>query len=223
MDKRFFLFFGVPLLCLVAPMCGLLIPYTATRDANRVERLTPAPVSILVDGEPGREVLVEGRVSSRNPARYGSYVAYIREEREINTNDEGTTTTGSWRVVERVTPPLLLELSDGLVQIENSGYDLRGGKTVEKKSLWEQEIRYSGIEAGDHVIAVGVLFAADEPPQISAEYVYRGTQAQYVSGQRTMVVIGIVAGIVFAVAGIILILWGLVSWLRPRWRWPIIR
>jgi hypothetical protein len=224
MGKRFLFFlFGFFLLCLAAPMCGLLIPYTATRDANRVERLTPVPASVLVDGEPGREVLVEGRVSSQNPARYDSFVAYVREEREVDTNDEGTPEPGNWKVVERVTPPLLLELADGLVQIENSSYNLQGGRTVERRSFWDQEIRYRGIEAGDHVIVVGTLFSTAERPQISAEFIYRGTQAQYISGQRSMAVIGLVGGIVSAVVGGILILWGLASRLFSLRPWPLIR
>jgi hypothetical protein len=126
-------------------------------------------------------------------------------------------------VVERVTPPLLLELADGLVQIENSSYNLQGGRTVERQSFWDQEIRYRGIEAGDHVIAVGTLFSTAEPPQVSAEFIYRGTRAQYISGQRSMAVIGLVGGIVSAVVGGVLILWGLASRLFSLRPWPLIR
>jgi hypothetical protein len=224
-NKRPFLFFfGFFFLCLAAPMCGLLIPYTANSSANRVERLTPLPVAILEDSERGREVLVEGRVSSRNPAQYESFVAYVREEREVETNDEGTPTAGSWEETRRVTPPLLLELSDGLVQIGNNDYNLGNARTVERRSFLEdREIRYKGFEAHDQVIAVGSLFSTAEQPQINAEFIHRGTQASYVASNRQAATMGCVGGVVSAVVGGGLVLWGLATRLFPRRPWRFIR
>src|SRR5688500_14970651 len=45
----------------------------------RVERLAPISAARLVDTAPGQEVLVEGRVSPRNPALHREFVAYVRE------------------------------------------------------------------------------------------------------------------------------------------------
>lgn len=223
MDRRFLLLFGFVLLCLCAPLCGLLLPIYSTGAANRAERLTPVPAAVLEDSQPGQEVMVEGRVSSLNPAQYGPFVAYVREERQVNV-DKGTPVAGSWKEVERVTPPLLLELPDGPVQIENRSYNLVGARTVEKpgSGLYRYtDSRYSGIEAGDHVMAIGSVVAAAERPQIYAEFVYRGSRAQYIGGQRSAVLFGIVGGIVLAVAGGALVAWGLAGGLVPRWPWPI--
>jgi hypothetical protein len=223
-ERKFLPILGVFFVC-GSLLCGSLTWYSSNRAASRVERLTPVPVGVLEDSQPGLEVLVEGRVSSRNPVQYWphGFVAYIREGREIYTNDKGTRTTGSWTVRERVTPPLLLELPDGLVQIGNSSYNLGNATTIEEQPSFgrESDIRYRGLKASDHVIAVGALFSTDARPQIDAEFIALGTQAEYIAGQRTGGVIICVFSVVVAIVGGVLIFWGLVGGLRPRWPWFI--
>jgi hypothetical protein len=204
-----------------ALVCGLVTWYSSIRAANRVKGLTPITVAALTDSQPGRQVLVEGHVSSRNPVQseFLGFVAYIREKREIHTDDEGTPSPGSWSVSGRVTPPLLLELSDGLVQVENDDYDLENGTTIEEEPFSFDEYsdtRYQGIEIGDAVIAVGVVGADAEPPQIKADFIARGTQASYVASQRSAGVIFFVISVVVAVVGGIFIMWDRVSGLLPR-------
>jgi hypothetical protein len=204
-----------------ALVCGLVTWYSSIRAANRVKGLTPITVAALTDSQPGRQVLVEGHVSSRNPVQseFLGFVAYIREEREIHTDDEGTPSPGSWSVSGRVTPPLLLELSDGLVQVENDDYDLENGRTIEEEPFSFDEYsdtRYQGIEIGDAVIAVGVVGADAEPPQIKADFIALGTQASYVASQRSAGVIFFVISVVVAVVGGIFIMWDRVSGLLPR-------
>jgi len=206
-----------------ALLCGLLTWYSSTRAANRVKGLTPITVATLTDSQPGRQVLVEGHVSSRNPVQseFLGFVAYIREEREIHTDDEGTPSPGSWSVSGRVTPPLLLELSDGLVQVENDDYDLENGTTIEEEpSSFDRysDTRYKGIGIGDAVIAVGVVGVDAEPPQIKADFIARGTQASYVASQRSAGVIFFVISVVVAVVGGVFIMWDRVSGYLPRWR-----
>jgi hypothetical protein len=217
MSKRKFIPIVGVLFVFGALLCGLLALYSSTRAANRVEKLTPIPATILEDSEPGREVLVEGRISDRNPVISHSFVAYIREEREIETDDEGTPEPGSWYETSRITPPLLLELSDGPVQIENSNYDLRNGRTVEEKSSGRySHTRYKGIESGGQIIAVGVVVEGAEYPQINAEFVAPGTRESYVSGQRIGGIIFCLFSVVVAAVGGILILWDQVIGLLPR-------
>lgn len=228
MSKRKYLpIFGVLFVC-GALLCGLVTWYSSTRAANRVKGLTlVTTVAALGDGQPGREVLVEGHVSSRNPVQPLSpgFVAYIREEREISIKDDGTRTPGSWSVRRQVTPPLLLELSDGLVQVENDDYDLENGRTIEEEpSSFDRysDTRYKGIEIGDAIIAVGVVVEDTERPQIKADFIARGTQASYVAGQRSAGVIFFVISIVVAAVGGIFIMWDRVSGLLPRQRQPSI-
>jgi len=229
MSKRKYLpIFGV-LFVGGALVCGLVTWYSSIRAANRVKGLTPITVAALTDSQPGRQVLVEGHVSSRNPVQseFLGFVAYIREEREIHTDDEGTPSPGSWSVSARVTPPLLLELSDGLVQVENDDYDLENGTTIEEEpSSFDRysDTRYKGIEIGDAVIAVGVVGVEAEPPQIKADFIARGTQASYVASQRSAGVIFFVISVVVAVVGGIFIMWDRVSGLLPRrHQWSVLR
>ncbi|MFB0537176.1 MAG: hypothetical protein ACETWR_19620 [Anaerolineae bacterium] len=222
-NRKYLPIFGV-LFVGGALLCGLLTWYSSSRAANRVKEFTPVTtVAALGDGQPGREILVEGHVSSRNPVQPLSpgFVAYIREEREIDTDDEGTPTPGSWSVSSRVTPPLLLELSDGLVQVENDDYDLENGTTIEEEpSSFDRysDTRYKGIEIGDSVMAVGVVVEDTESPQIRADFIARGIQESYVASQRSAGVIFFVISIVVAVVGSIFIMWDRVSGLLPRRR-----
>lgn len=172
-----FLFVGGALLC------GVVGLFASGQAGRRVERLTPSTAIRLEDTQPGAEVLVEGRISSRNAVQASSFVAYVREERRVE--DDGD--TGSWAVRERVTPPLILELPDGWVQIENDDYDLVDAKTVEERyDLSEPStLRYQGLERGDSVIAVGVLVAHREHPGIEADFVARGTRERYIARRRT--------------------------------------
>jgi hypothetical protein len=211
-----------------ALLCGLVALYSSQRAANRVKGLTPVTVAVLEDSQPGHKVLIEGHISGRNPVQPLSpgFVAYIREEREIHTDDEGTPEPGSWSERGRVTPPLLLELSGGLVQIENDDYDLENGRTVEDEpSFFDRysDTRYKGVEIGDPVIAVGVVGAAAEPPQIKADFIARGTQTGYIASQRSAGVIFLVMSVVVAAVGGIFIMWDRVTGLLPKRQRSILR
>ncbi|MGC9399614.1 MAG: hypothetical protein ACP5HM_10825 [Anaerolineae bacterium] len=165
-----------------ALLCGMVGLFASGQAGRRVQQLTPAPIAQLEAMQPGAEVLVEGRISSENTVQASEFVAYVREERRVD--EEGD--TGSWSVRERVTPPLLLELRGGWVQIENSDYDLVDAKTVEKRDDPDEPstTRYKGLERGDSVIAVGVLVAQREYPNIEADFVARGTRESYIARRR---------------------------------------
>lgn len=194
-----------------ALLCGLLTWCSTIRTANRVEGFTPITrMSLLGDMTPGKQVLVEGQISQRNPIKLQDhgFVAYLREGRAI-VDSKGTPSAGNWSVSERVTPPLLIELSGGLAAITNDDYDLENGKTIEAKpSAFEKysDTRYSGVERGDSVIAVGVVTAHGAQPTIKADFVARGTQANYAASQRNAGVIFFVISVVVAVVGGIFIM-----------------
>ena len=207
-----------------ALLCGLVALYSSLKAAGRVRGLTPVPAVVLEDTRLGEEVLIEARVSSRNPVRHRPYegeqgdslgfVAYIRERRVVDDDDD----TGSWSVSGRVTPPLLLELSDGLVQIENDDYELQDAHVVEEKRGFGEPstTRYKGLAVGDPVVAVGVLTSRAEIPQIEADFVARGTRESYIARRRSGGVIFCIGSVVVAALGGLILMWdrvrGLFSW-----------
>jgi hypothetical protein len=215
--------FGLLFVC-GALLCGLVALYSSIRAANRVGGLTPVTVAVLQDRPLGEEVLVEGRVSSRNPVRSEStgFVAYVREWREITYDDEGRPDPGNWSVSERVTPPLLLELSDALLQIENDDYDIEDALVVDEREPGEGPDEFStrikGITSGDDVIAVGVVSARVERPQITADFIARGTRASYVARRRWGGAIFCAGSILVCALGATVLFWDRVGRLLSRLR-----
>lgn len=194
-----------------ALLCGLLTWCSAGRTANRVEGLAPVSrISDLGAISTGKPVLIEGRLSERNPIRLEDhgFVAYIREGRAI-VDAKGTPSPGNWSVRERVTPPLLIELSGGLAAITNDDYDLENGKTIEAKpSAFERygDTRYSGVARGDAVFAVGSVTARGAQPAIRADLIAVGTAASYAASQRSAGIIFLAVSVLVAVVGGVLIL-----------------
>ncbi len=213
------------LFTVVGLVFGVVAPRATGQEITRVERLPPFAVGDLREQPVGAEVLVEGRVSDRMPAAFRSYVAYAREEYR---GRERTGNRGQrWVEDERVTPPLVVELSSGQVQIANDDYHF-GNTPVswqESKVLtWNSAInegtkRYRGLERGGDVVVIGTL-VGDDSGAIAAEVVASGTRADYIAAARRSATIftalggalGLVGGLILAGTG-----WWLVR-LRGRGR-----
>ncbi|RPI51035.1 MAG: hypothetical protein EHM56_10040, partial [Chloroflexi bacterium] len=94
-------------------LCGAAALIVSWRTAGRVERLAshPASAASLRLAEPGTKVLLEARLDDDNRVLLHKYefVAYLRERRPT-WDDDGTEEAGDWSLVERATPPLLLQL-----------------------------------------------------------------------------------------------------------------
>ncbi|MGC9357871.1 MAG: hypothetical protein ACP5GX_08395 [Anaerolineae bacterium] len=200
-----------------ALLCGVVGLFASSRAGRRVDNLKPATVTLLEATQPGEEVLVEG-VVLRGSGSVGDrpqpgedrvqpegFVAYVREGRTVYEDGD----TSSWSVEERVTPPLLLELSDGWVQVQNDDYDIVDGHTVEIQYEFDEpsDTRYEGLKAGDSVIAVGVLAPRVEYPQLEADFVALGTRESYVARRRTGGRIFCAASIIVAIVGGVILLW----------------
>ena len=205
--RLIFSIIGIPLL-IAGVLVTWFVPRSISRDIARIEALTPVRATVLSDSRPGREALVEGWISDRNPAQLETYVAYIVEE--LETDSEGDE---SWEYQTSVTPPLLIELSDGLVQIEN--YDI---SSTNNSSVEEGDIRYRGLEAGDPVIAVGILAERADYPRLNGEFVAYGSQADYIAAQRRSMIFWIIFGLLFACVGGIFMAVVLMSIIGPWWR-----
>jgi hypothetical protein len=184
------------------------------RAAERIEKLTPATTMLLMDSLPGREVLVEGQISRHNPAQLRTFMVYIWEKYRPDSDSSDDDDDSAWIEQERVTPPLLLELAGGgPVRIENSDYSLSGAKIIYDGD----ELRYQVFEGGDPVIAVGVLTSNDEPPRMAAEFIARGTKAEYVADQRGMASGGRRFGGIFMGLGGIFVVGALALGFRSWW------
>lgn len=183
-------------------------------EAERIEKFTPANSRILMDSPPGREVLVEGQISRHNPAQLRSFMVYIQEKYHRDSDSSDDDDDSAWIEQERVTPPLLLELSGGgPVRVENNNYRLSGAKIIQDSD----ELRYQALEGGDPVIAVGVLASNGEPPHITAEFIARGTKAEYVADQHGVASSMRRFGGIFIGLGSIFVLAGLVVGVRSWW------
>lgn len=186
-----------------------LLPRFIYREANRVEALVSITATNLEDVPVGGEALIEGHISHRNPIQTRGFVAYITEGREVDEDGDE-----HWWELDRATPPLLLELPDGVVQIENSSYGFRDTRPTVRSG----DVRYEGFAIGDPVIAVGVLASRTEPLQITADFIAPGTQASYVASQRNSVLLVRVVGVVFVALGVGDMVRGLVGAWRSRLR-----
>lgn len=215
-----------PLFVCGALLCGTVALYSSIRAANRVRGLSPVTVAALQHARPGEEVLVEGRVSDRNPvlSEPTGFVAYVREWREVTYNGEGRPDPGSWSVGERFTPPLLVELPDGLLQIGNNDYSIEDGHVFDERepgeSVDEFDTRLKGIRSGDTVTGVGIVSPGAEPPQIKADLVALGTRASYVARRRSGGVIFCAFSIVVAALGGAIMFYDRAGRLLSRWRSP---
>lgn len=167
---------------------GLVMLYSSFSAVNRASGLTPVTAAALEDTRPGEDVLVEGRISSRNPVQSISYkgmqsdshgfVAYICESREVDEKGDAR----SWSVNARVTPLLLLDLPDGLVQVGNDDHELENPHTIEQEKALDEPstTRHRGIAVDDTVIVVGAASAGPELPQVDADFIAHGIRERYI-------------------------------------------
>ncbi|NWG18901.1 MAG: hypothetical protein HXY39_01105 [Chloroflexi bacterium] len=197
---------------------GIFGSRAAIEAADRAERLPLATARVIERGAAGGEVVVEGRISTRNPQRFREFVAYVREEYR-GTDSDGDP---KWHEDERVTPPLVLELPDGLVQIENDNYRLESPplRWQDSTSLsWngltgEGTRRYSGFAAGATVMAIGPIVQGREGPALQAEFLSSGDRAAYVAQQRSSAAAFPIVGLIFGGIGALFALVGLWQVLR---------
>lgn len=197
-----------------ALLCGLVGLFSSIRAANRVRKFNAVSAAALEASVAGQQILVEGTISDRNPVRSHGFVAYVQESREVDEDGNAE----SWSVTARVTPPLLLELPDGLVQVGNEDYDVQDAHTIEGEGSFDEPstTRYRGLAVADPVLVVGAASAGPELPQIEADFVARGTREEYIARRSLAGTIFCAFSVVVAVAGGLILLWDRVAGLLGR-------
>ena len=201
-----------------AALLGYFVPLL-NQAAARIEGLAPLTAVLLANSPPGRTGLIEGRISERNPTQFRLFVAYVRYEYQ-GEDDDGDS---QWVEDERVTPPLLLDLPGGRVQLENSDYDLQGDLIEwlsEPNLTWDRLNRegtksYRGFERGNPILAVGAIVEGATGREFRAEWLYRGTRTVYIEGQRSSTEVASWIGWVFILIGAVAFSLGM--WLWVRW------
>lgn len=171
-----FLFIGIPFI-IAGIIVGLLVPRAFASQRADVASLTPLTLDEIRQTAAGTRILVEGTVSPDMAEQDVGLVAYT-----LYRNDESSE-GDELKLVERVTPPLTLQVSTGLVHISNDGYEIRSiSQSVTKGSL-----HYSGLGRHDALFAVGTLLEAGQTPMVTADFVSAGTQADFIAEQNLLI------------------------------------
>jgi len=185
-------------------LCGLVALVVSNRAADRVAQLKPISARDLVSTPPGVEVLIEAHVSDDNRVLLEPYhfVSYVQEGRSV-WQDDGSWETGSWSEVERITPPLQLELGDVVIEIENGDYELQNVHSIETggRAGEPDHTRLTGLRAGEPVLVLGTVLGGKEVGRVDAEFIAGGSVDSYIAGQRSAGWIFLAVSLVVALLG----------------------
>jgi hypothetical protein len=170
----------------------------------RARRLQPATVALLRHAPVGAEVLVEGRIAGGNPPLAGSLVSYEQERYRK--------TYRSWERYRRQTPPLLLQLSDGIARVANEDYRL-----LDPPAISENDIdRFQGFRPWDTVMVIAHVTGSGDTASLRADFLYGGTRSDYITEQRRNHLLNLWLGPALLCLGGVLILWGGIVIFRRR-------
>jgi hypothetical protein len=147
----------------------------------------------------GTDVVIEGTLSRQMPTVVQGLVAY-----RLEAVDRDTKGRSHWDTVKRYTPPLLVDVFDGVVRISNDTYLLQDVPIVGSES---KDRRYRGLKPGDQILAVGTLTANQilnphNALPISADFVAAGSKTSYLAAEHQEVWILRAFGLLFAGVGI---------------------
>ena len=183
---------------------GVLFPRLFDADVARVQALAPLSYAAFEDGTPGRAALLEGRLSARNPASPEGFVIYTRSVAGLDRDGKRV-----WRELERVQPPLLLELPGGVARVVGD-YNLNG--IMER--VGDDLTQIEGLRAGASVMAVGTLVQGQEGVELQADLVAAGTRAAFLASNRAAALFFSIFGWALIGGGALLFVGGLFVLLR---------
>ena len=121
------------------------------------------------------DVVVEGKVSQRNPIRERDFVAYVRSPRATSSDEKSY----------RDTPKLVIELADGSVSFNNDNYETFDWRLDDDPFYY-----YRYLRANESVVVTGYVVRGVSIPtgaktiDLQAQEVFVGTHLQYLARTR---------------------------------------
>ena len=162
--------FGMLLLGFALIIATLFNP-SSNALAAQVRQLKPTTRTDLLSGDQRGEILIEGRISRKNEVLAQSLVAYQRTRAGRDSRNDIV-----WSLEDIQNPPLQIDLADGSVIVAGN-YSLLGSLLAKL----EGDYRYEGFAVGDSVLVIGEALPGNSEMQLSANYIMRGTRAEYTS------------------------------------------
>jgi hypothetical protein len=193
---------------------GVGVGVWGTRAARNhvamLEQLPPLSATSFADQRAGTTVLVEGMISPRNPVVLRNVVAYVREELDVTTDNDGDRRE-TWRSDGRETPALALE-AGGVVRVGSGSYAIeRAHETwYDEATLGfddrprDGSVRYYGLVAGGTVTAYGTVKDGPEGNELQAQTLFGGTRDAFLASQRQATAVLPILGGIFGAVGFVL-------------------
>jgi hypothetical protein len=189
---------------------GFLWGYRYTQQETAIAEQIPLyTVAQLSQVSSGSLVAVEGRISERNTSYVEGLIAYTQHQYQgvhcDDDDDDDDDCEDVWREVERVTPALWLDLSDGRLRVGNTDYEL-----LTPPEVWQttpnlieySTLEYQGFRMGNPVYVIGELNTNDGV-SLNANFLYGGNRQDYLSDQSEQAVLFLWMGVIFAGLGLI--------------------
>lgn len=180
-------------------------------EASHLKTVPLVPRPVISDSQPGREVMVSGTISERNPLAYEQFVVYMREERTYDSEGDAY----EWDINETVTPPFKLETADRLLQVEAINTEGAYGLSNPSGTLYPAaDIRYSGFVRNDVVVVHGFIQSDLEGNILDAEMVHRGTRESYIDSLASGVWVFMLLGGIFGSIGLVMLAFPTIALIR---------
>jgi hypothetical protein len=185
---------------------GFLWGYFYTqRETKTAEQIPLYTVAQLGRVPSDTLVAVEGRISERNTSQAEGLVVYTQHQYQGIHCDADDDCEEVWSEIERVTPALWLDLSDGRLRVGNTDYEL-----LNPPEVWQtmpnlieySTLEYQGFRMGSPVYIIGELNTNDGI-SLNANFLYGGNRQDYLLGQSEQAVLFLWMGGIFAGLGLI--------------------
>lgn len=184
---------------------GGILPFFISHDMATIQELSPLTMAQIEHQTVGATVLVEGRVSAKNPVQFADFVAYD-QERPRETSSRSSTESDRWENDITIAPPLTIDLAEGSVRVTNPDYILSADGRWQEVDMPEGHRRIVGLRADDPVVVISTLQGNNDGVQLEASVVAAGTKASYLAGQRFGWWMTVGLGALSFVVGIVLLI-----------------
>ena len=181
---------------------------THGKDTGLAGRLRAAPVvdAVSIQAQPpGATVLIEGRVSARNPQIESGLVTLQRQEAEAVRRSGQSQPRISWKTVGSDARPLVVDTEAGPLTIVNSDYawrDVARFVPDDVAVVTSGTRRLAGFAAGDSIVAHATVVNHEGRPALKAVEIDGGSLRGYLASKQASDWVGYILGGIFALVGI---------------------